>query len=1431
MANPPDLPLFGRKSLDQITKVPDSIISVYVVENHIWADGGADEARASRRAEPRTVDEFLISPVRRFLTDIFRQMAAPYTPERKDSPIGQGYWIQAEFGSGKSHLLSLVGALALGGEAEWGLVREKEEGAGLGKRESLFQFYEDGLGKKTKESKGILVAVRTLVGQGGGAIGVGDAGRTLTEYALDAVAEQFYLENGTSLPLYPTEILAKRFLETEDFERYRRDLAKYLTDPDLFDEEEQEDINDFLDDLQNNPDPRVQRDCGQRLWDFYELYLMTRPKIPMETEEVLEHMARRLLDHGYAGLLLILDEVSLFMQGRTLEQRAEDEKALVVLSNRLAKVKNLPVWTVCAAQQAIEARTPGVKNIIARERLDLVPLLDKPDAYYDIALARVREVIDPAAVDQYYEDYKLSFSWPKALGRDEFARFFPFYPPSITVVREVSLKLTTVRSALYFMLETLKTQRKRQSRELITLWALFDEVVEYDEDPSGTTRSIANIKTKWPEAWQAYETAKRQLDTAVQGPLKAYRSRCEKIVKTLFLYHVANLAPNGLGHEELMNSVMEWRDHNKDQRADLQDNLDHYESLTDKLALELAQVVKVGQNFRFHPTGEGPDPRDLFAEARAEAQENEILQRQAWDALLALDGWEVTTSLMTLDLAQGIRSVFRDIAPRSQSDVTLNWHGREITGRVYMRDLLDIGKRAGLLPSINSAETGLDYAVFTSVTPAASQLDRLVNAKKDPRLLFWAPDELTPSEQSLLVDFVAYRTLVADYRGRDDQLAKDVLGWVQGQLRGQMGAIYRMVPDSYGRGRIAAVDHAQMSSACQGELTAILTPLVGQILDATYESSEMQFDAPAPFNDTNAVNVVNGIVKVGEIPRGAKPNRDISAAQNYGFALRIMRRPNDRKLDLSDCRYTQGMEKWITDKLGDSGSTMPALTVYKNFMGIGGPNDVNYGLSRRIVQLYLLCLVREGKIRIALSGSKAPVEAIDYTNIATIDFKAAVLDAFDQIQLVKAPEGWEVLAPFAAVLLEDESLLIAQKDAEIQAGVERLLRFRKEAVEPFRTARTGLQELFEEIKRANPLEDRLAGWGKFLESAVDWGNPIPFLRSALDEAFGYHVYQDEMVSQDELDDFKLRRLELKQAQEFFQYRDRIRAAARYADLKLPDDTALDDIRATLRRAKASLDKVGDLVGNEVRLLSELLDPVEEAIDTYAVRYLQVFDEVTARGEQVRQQIESLPEDPAYRTLARLARIEQLGSDPLTEVQRVIAKVLEEPTQLSPTELTRAEIERHLRHWPHPPECALTLQNAEQWRNKVDDAFASCEDAVHRALLDRAALLHSDAIRERLAQGLEEPFIAGLLGRRSPEQVVDYLVGKMGRESTAELDPVKLIERYLKKLHVRKLALADFAPSKRAIEAGDVDDIVGEFREFLLEALAGGDDELPVLELE
>ena len=325
--------LSARKTLDEICTVPEKIISVYSLEKHVWQDSNSEAARKARKPELQTIEEFQINPVRPFLNDVFRQIAAPYKPERKDSPIGQGYWIQAEFGSGKSHLLCLLAALALGDKKSWDLVKQKEDKAGRGKRESLYQFWEDGLQAKSTKQKGIFVIVKTLVGAGGGTVGLTDKGQRLTEYILDAANEQIQVELGKNLSLYPTELLADRFIN-EDLDRYRADLRKFLRDPRFFEEDEFEEVDSFLKDIQDNKSPEYKRSCGNKLWRFYDEYLRVLPILDSDLEDILAHMVRAILAEGYSGVLLLLDEISLFMKDRDDKQRSEDETTLVVLSNR-----------------------------------------------------------------------------------------------------------------------------------------------------------------------------------------------------------------------------------------------------------------------------------------------------------------------------------------------------------------------------------------------------------------------------------------------------------------------------------------------------------------------------------------------------------------------------------------------------------------------------------------------------------------------------------------------------------------------------------------------------------------------------------------------------------------------------------------------------------------------------------------------------------------------------------------------------------------------------------------------------------------------------------------------------------------------------------------------------------------------------------------
>ncbi|HQU45837.1 MAG TPA: hypothetical protein PK867_23685, partial [Pirellulales bacterium] len=396
------------------------------------------------------------------------------------------------------------------------------------------------------------------------------------------------------------------------------------------------------------------------------------------------------------------------------------------------------VWTICSAQQALESKM-GVKNIIANDRLKNVALLQDESNFYDIVLARVRTLTKPESIEPYFEDYRKGFTWPEAIGSRTFKRFFPFYKPAIDVLRDVSYNLTTLRSAVHFMHQTLKAQRKAKGNELITLWQMFDDVVAYEEDPSGTTAGIAAISAKFNDEWKAYQAGRRIIGQATKGRLKVYASRCEKILKTLFLYHVANRQPGGLSVEDVMNSVMEWADHDKGQKADVKDNLDHYEVLLDELDRELPQVKKLGNNFLLNPEGGGVDVKDLFQKARTQAENSELAQREAWHQLLALDGWEIKTSLMTLDLARGTKSIFRSIAPAEKKDVEIEWHGRTIKGRVYMRDLLDIAGKGQALPPINTSDSDHDFAVFISNRPCGERVVELAKKAGDPRTLFWTP--------------------------------------------------------------------------------------------------------------------------------------------------------------------------------------------------------------------------------------------------------------------------------------------------------------------------------------------------------------------------------------------------------------------------------------------------------------------------------------------------------------------------------------------------------------------------------------------------------------------------------------------------------------------------------------------------------------------
>ncbi len=211
--------------------------------------------------------------------------------------------------------------------------------------------------------------------------------------------------------------------------------------------------------------------------------------------------------------------------------------------------------------------------------------------------------IKPDAITSYYSYYKRGFTWSNAISEDEFGASSPSINQPSKSFRAITYELTTTRSAIHFMHQTLKYQMKIQGTELIRLWDFFDEALTYEEDPSGTYAGIKALRASKDTEYRIYEICKKQIDSITKGTLKVYRDRSIKTLQTLFLYYVSKTRQQGLTPEEIANSVLTERSPD----ATVDENIQHYETIADSLGKELPQIVANYDEdnrprFRFDPS-------------------------------------------------------------------------------------------------------------------------------------------------------------------------------------------------------------------------------------------------------------------------------------------------------------------------------------------------------------------------------------------------------------------------------------------------------------------------------------------------------------------------------------------------------------------------------------------------------------------------------------------------------------------------------------------------------------------------------------------------------------------------------------------------------------------------------------------------------------
>ena len=319
------------RPIGEIITLPERIETTISLDEHIWKVRGKG---GGREFELATVRNFVItSELRAYLMEIFHKITSPYNPQDFEQPIGQGWWVQADFGSGKSHLLAYLTLMTTAGEKAWEILAEKEGKAGKGKRESLAQFKEGMLRKR------IFPLVKNLVGGGGQKVGSLETGKPLIDYLIEAAQETFEDLTGQRLPAFPDELVVNHFLE-HHFGLFEEEFREFLTSL----------MGDGgMDAFLGMVEEGDWRDAGGIVWQFYERNKL-KPDVPVDAYSILKHLITTILESGFDGILVILDEVSEFLRRSPSKENEED--VLLTLAWPMVRRENLPIWTdLCRATE------------------------------------------------------------------------------------------------------------------------------------------------------------------------------------------------------------------------------------------------------------------------------------------------------------------------------------------------------------------------------------------------------------------------------------------------------------------------------------------------------------------------------------------------------------------------------------------------------------------------------------------------------------------------------------------------------------------------------------------------------------------------------------------------------------------------------------------------------------------------------------------------------------------------------------------------------------------------------------------------------------------------------------------------------------------------------------------------------------------------
>jgi hypothetical protein len=1353
----------ARKPLAQILDIPDKVTSVYSMVQHIWA-GDNEEAREKNRkanvARIATVDEFFLDPVRSYLERFLGDVA---------DGEGQGYWMLAHFGVGKSHLMAVEAILAIGGEKVWDLVKKKEdEVKNLGPAARLDRFRDKIAGKK------VFPVIFSLEGKGGGG-----TGKRLSDFILEEARAMFELRTGKPLAITGAHHLAEWYLQggRKDFEN---SMKEFLGNKRLMDAlPKYEGYNDWLSALQT---PASVEDAAVVLRAFLghkRLDINTKS----EQGELLENAFRHILASGYDGILVVIDEMSEYM-GRTRHPN-EDEDCLLVLSSTLAKGKRMPIWTVVAAQEAYAKQD----KLIGPDRMREEHLEHKAERFRNIVVNRCRRFKEIKGKPQvgethnYYMGYREKIPWVQKVEEEAFQDCFPFPPEAIEVIQKIARKLTGTRSTISFLHAALQNAMKRDPNwnELIALWRVFDELMTYEESKSNSASGTISIKSIFKAEAAALDGAQTKLGKVEVGDLgkKAGKRRAERILNTLFLYHIGGYG--GLTPSQILDAVCDLKG---EDNADIQ--VAYYERILEEMKTVLSGQVRYREG-RYEFT-----PKETTAIDELVGKAIEVMRNDP--AIF----WKYYDKF--LGYSEGPDSPFAKYRGASLVKFDVLWHGQERTGHVGFRDLTVMGRAT--TPDAAGSES--DFVIVLSTRTVSDKEARQylkTDAKEpDPRVMVWIPASLTDEQKTALMTILAYLKIKEDHRDtKHEKEAKSNF-----QLLCDSG--YDVLKQQWQQGKVFTT-RKTLAIDWTGGLEGALQRVAGDALDNCYKAATVDMGRRV-FGTEEAVKLINGLIRSGKAVSAS--DKLYSAVENFAKPLGLVKPSDPDKLNPSGSPFLKAIRDFAEEK---GGHAVPLSVFYNRFTGWQpGDGEKSWGLTRRMVDIYLLALAQQGTVRINVKKGLP----IDRSTIAGVDFKPEILRSFETVEVPKAWIEWDMVSQYLEVMTGAGPGAYGPKfDQSIaHEAIQRLQEVwvPKEKVDGLLER---VSQLFRDLDQKDPYDTLLMFWLSFFDT--------PLAGESADEQyedFKSHLLRAaDKIAIEDLDKKDLSRFVgywkslMALQQNFDDLATLVRCAGMYARAVIPEIKEYKSLQAAIKKLGSLVYRASEFVVDPDRAHAELQPAMEAVWKEFEGPFAHGVSEINAALDELREAATTAGKSKDATVLGVLSDSVPDASKGLAAIEATVSK----SKDLLFDDLPAGDDLSRMLHKQDFVRSGrgrnLHLCDLKPETDALKTAIENCHSIPGGGMQSAAAFLHDEKVRAKLQEHGEKKVVAGLLAEDDAPGIARYLLDL----KPAQLDELaKVLKAVLKGTAFVTVRLSDFKPSQSTLWGEpEVDQTVAEFRSFLV----------------